>query len=410
MEGKCGWQRSGPRRGIETVALCVVVVLGAGGVGCSDHRISLAEFLAMEQEMQQVATTQPVALPAEVTEAIDEHLGPYKVGPGDVLSVSLMGTEQTGILPPTIARVTRDGEADLPIVGLVKVTGLELEDVETAIRQAYVPKVYREVVVHVEPISVDTTNVLVLGAVQAPGLVALRRTERNLLFAIVGAGGASEASSGQVTLQRLRRPAEEVMLNLRDPEELRAALALNPLEDGDILKVHAAMPNTIFVGGLVNGPRPQVYAPGVKMTMLQVIAASGGLRTDVTPRDATLMRRMPDGRDVQVKLDMDRISAGGDPNITLAGGDILWVNETIETKVQDWINRNIFFRAGVSATAGANYGINYSNTGLHYLNDTARQREGAYQEGVGTLQDRFDPFGFLLQPVTTLTPAPATTP
>ena len=199
-------------------------------------------------------------------------------------------------------------------------------------------------------------------------------------------------ASGDVTLKRLRAPGEDVTLNLTTTKELKAALALNPLQDGDIVKVHAAEPNTIYAGGLVNTPRPLIFAPGVKVTILQALAAAGGLRTDVFPKEGTLIRRLPDGQDVQVKLDLDRLAKGKDPNITMAAGDILWVPHTWETRVQDWINKNIFFRAGITATAGANYNA----LGVEYLNSNAER--AANNANFNTnLQDQFDPLGFLNQ-------------
>jgi hypothetical protein len=93
---------------------------------------------------------------------------------------------------------------------------------------------------------------------------------------------------------------------------------------------------------------------------------------------------MPDGTDAHVRLDLARIATGEDPNIVLAAGDILWVPETLETVVQNWVNRNIFVRAGVS--------VNYNVTGIEFLNRAGRQ---AGQTGTGGLQDAFDPFGFI---------------
>ena len=410
MDGRKQSQLSGRGNVAAVAGVAWGLFLIAWGTGCSDHRMSLAEFIQLEQEMREASapTTQPAATLRAAGELINRQLGPYKVGPRDVIIVSLTGLAQEAPYAPLQARVDRNGQIELPAVGPVQVADLELEDVEDAIQAAYVPKVFREVTVHVSLLEADTTNVLALGAVQTPGLVPLRRTERNLLFSIAGAGGASEAASGRVMLRRLRRPAEEVTLNLRDPEDLRAALALDPLEDGDMVKVEAATPNTIFVGGLVNAPGPRAFAPGVKMTLLQVVAASGGLRTDLTLREGTLIRRMPDGRDVQVKLDMDRLTVGKDPNITLAAGDILWIPHTVETRVQDWINRNVFFRMGATLTAGANYNA----SAFEYMNSNAKQRSGA-GFGDGTLQDAFDPFGFLLQnqalqaiPTATVPPGP----
>jgi hypothetical protein len=92
---------------------------------------------------------------------------------------------------------------------------------------------------------------------------------------------------------------------------------------------------------------------------------------------------MADGRDVYVKLRLNRLATGKDPNIALAAGDILWVPETLGTRVQDWINRNIYLRAGAS--------VNYTVTGVEYMNRRSQQS----RRGGGNLEDSFDPFGFL---------------
>ncbi len=360
----------------------ILGMLCAGLCGCApDSRMSFATFLE-QSAAPPIAKTGVGAEPAD----INLLLGPYKVGPSDVLSVTLNRSDQQEILPILPTRVDRTGEIDLPIVGAVKVLDKELEDVEDAIRSAYVPSVYNDLVVHVDLISVDPTNVLVVGAVTEPGLVALRRSERNLLFAIVQAGGASADASGSATLKRLRDPEKDAHFNLRDPLQLRHALALAPLESGDIVEVHAAQPNTVFVGGLVLRPGPQDYPLGTEITILQALAAAGGVRTDVFPTEGTLVRRVPDGADKHVKLDLDRLAVGEDRNVALMPGDILWIPETWGTRVQSFLNQNIFFRAGVSA--------NYNVTGIEYMNRRGQQSSRISGSG---LQDAYDPFGFLGQ-------------
>ncbi|MCP4249830.1 MAG: hypothetical protein GY778_22535, partial [bacterium] len=382
-------KRSRHQGSVPPIGLGLAVLFTASVAGCSDHRMSLDEFLALQQQMQEAAST-PLA--AEDQEAIrgefDRHMGPNRVGPSDVLSVTITGSGPEGLFPPTPVRVDRDGEIDLPIVGAVQVGELELEDVEDAIHAAYVPQVVKDAAIHVELVTAHTTDVLVVGAVASAGLVQLRRTERDLLHAIVAAGGVSDFASGEATLSRVRNPAEEITLNLTEAKGLYTALALEPLEDGDIVTVQAATPNTIFMGGLLNAPSPQQYGPGVEITILQAIAAAGGLRTDVTPTEATLTRRMPDGTDAFVKLDVRRIATGKDPNIMLAAGDVLWVPFTWHTRVEDFINRNIFLRAGIS--------VNYSVSGIEYLNRQDQQSSGVSQGGSGfSAQDAFDPLGFL---------------
>lgn len=351
--------------------------------GClPDPRISVQQFQDSEAQAVLAASTQPTAeLP------VDRYLVKYRIGAGDVLDVTL-----TGLNNPTEAthhkvRVDPEGRVDLPLVGEVPVTDLEASQAEDVIKAAYVPAFSRQMTVNIDMLTLDMTQVVVTGAVVQPGLISLRRTDRNLLFAVLLAGGVSDAASGKVTLKRVRRPNETAAFDLRDPVQLDSALASPPLENGDIVLVEAAAPNEIFVGGLVNRPAPQSYPAGVRMTVLQAIAAAGGLRTDVYPHEGLLVRRVAGGNDVHVKLDLNRIQAGADDNLELAAGDILWMPETWDTKVLEFINRNIFLRGGVS--------VNYSVTGIEYLNRKHLQQASA--GGRNNLADSFDPFGSLIR-------------
>ncbi len=357
-----------------------VVIVGLGFLGCAgEHRISLAEFQQRVRAAPSAAEETPSQTPPI---NVDDHLGPYRVGPGDVINVVLHGEAP---IPALQTRVNRSGEIDLPLVGRIKVGDMELEDVEDAIRSALVPGVLTEVLVYVELVDVGTTNVLVVGAVSDPGLIPLRRTERNMLYAIAAAGGMSELASGRATLRRIRSPEEAVTFDLRDPVQLQRAIALKPLDAGDMIDVQSAKPNTVFVGGLVARAGPQTYPVGSEVTILQVLAAAGGVRTDIFPREGTLIRRMPDGKDAHVKLNLNRLALGQDPNITLIAGDILWIPETWDTRVESFINQNFFLRAGVS--------VNYNISGVEFLNRRGLQ---ARRTGGGT-QESFDPLGFLSQ-------------
>ncbi len=349
--------------------------------GCaSDNRIDLNTFLAQQQQAQELDAAETEG--GVSTLSVDRYLTPYTIGSDDVLTVGLTGLDEPTASTTYRVRVNKEGKVDLPLVGDVKIGGLDQIEAEAAIKTAYVPNVVRQLTVNIDVTVFDTTDVVVSGAVQLPGLVLLRRTERNLLYAVLGAGGISSEASGWVTLRRVRHPTNEVTFDLMDPVQLEAVLSMEPLADGDQVVVLAAQPNTIFVGGLVNRPAPLSFPPGVKTSVLQALAAAGGLRTDVFPKDGTLIRRMPDGSDVQVKLDLDRIQQGEDENIELAAGDILWVPETIETRVQAWVAQNVFVRVGATVT--------YNATAIEFLNSNSERAE--FNQG---LQDSFDPFGFL---------------
>ena len=369
--------------------LCALISLGS--VGCADPRISLEEFIAANLEVVSIPTSQPATRSAE--DWAKRAFVPEHVGPSDVLAVALTGLTGDTTTEIFQVRVNREGEISLPIAGKVKVGGLELEDVEQTIWERYVPAIVRTLSVHVEVVSYAPTDVIVTGAVAVPGLTSLRRNERDLLHAVAQAGGVSFQASGRIFLRRLRTSAEDVSIDLLAPNDLDRVFSLEPLESGDLIIVEAARPNTIFVGGLVNVPGPQLYAAGTEMNLLQTLAAAGGVREDVFPRDATLIRRMPDGSDAQVKIDLDRLRKGVEPNIVLAAGDILWVPETVGTRIMDFVNRNIFFRAGFTAS----YNVTGNATGVEFLNRRAAQSANLTNATGGTtLQNRVDPLGFLV--------------
>ncbi len=340
-------------------------------------------FLEMQEARSQSMTAAAAEAPAP---QIDQYLHDYVLGPADVVSLSLTGIDAPTATMEIRARVDDTGQIDLPLAGKVEVGGMSESEAEHSIKSAFVPGVVKQLTVHLEVLSFDTTDVVVSGAVTAPGLVSLRRTERNALYAMLAAGGVSDLASGKVTIRRARRSGPDVVYDLTDTLQFEAALAEEPLQDGDRVIAEAAPPNTVYVGGLLNNPRPQAYPTGVKVTLLQAIAAAGGLREDVLPREGTLIRRLPDVTDVHVKLNLRRVQSGEDPNITMAAGDILWVPETLETRFIDFLNRNIFIRAGVS--------VNYNVTGLEYLNRKSLQMRRFGGAG-GNLADSFDPLGFL---------------
>jgi len=333
--------------------------------GC-EHRVSLREFRAIQDQLQVSESLQGGQDAEASAELLGESMGPYKVGPNDVLGVTVT---PAGDVPPVPLQVRVDsgGQVLLPMVGQVEVGAMTLEEAEAAIRRAYVPKCHVEAIVHVEVLEAETTEVMVLGAVGLPGIIPLRRGERNLLYATARAGGAAETASGRVTLRRTRQPGEEITLDLRDPKDLQTALTLDPLEDGDVVTVHPAKPNIIFVGGLVNAVGPQTYPPGTHVTILQAIAAAGGLRTDIIPIEGTLIRRV-NGKDVHVKLDLERMSRGQDENIELAAGDILWVPHTLGTRLHEIFNNTVYVRAG------AVYQASYMDVGSNLRGDE-KERE-----------------------------------
>lgn len=314
---------------------------------------------------------------------------PYLLGPEDLITVTLTGL--TGI--DTIAepagvevRIDRDGTINLPLVGSVHIAGIDLMSAENVIREAYVPKFVPTLAVGIRIEQFKTTDVVVVGAAELPGIVNLRRNQRTVLHAVAAAGGMTQLASGEVILQRMGDAENKIHLFLRNSADLQSVLSMDPLESGDVIEVVAAQPNTIFVGGLVNMPGPREFPAGTEVTALQALAAAGGPIEAVFPKEATLIRRMPNGEDVHVHIDIEKLRRGEEPNLKLAAGDIFWVPETWGTRTMAFINESFFIRAGAT--------VSYNVTGIEFLN-RPRQQVGNVGGNGGTLQNNVDPLGFL---------------
>lgn len=392
----------------------LVLLLGGGGLaaclGCITYppnRISLDEFLElveeeerlMQREREALTNTPPTTTAPAISNGVvpativDEQLQPYRVGPGDIIGVrvTLLDQLELGTSPiPVQVRVDRNGDIELPLVGTLHVEGLEVEDIENEVERAYVPRVYKDAIVGVSLIEVKYTQVIMRGAVGTPGLIRLRRTERNLLYAMNTAGGMAPTASGRVTVVRIRRPAESQTFNISDPVELRAALCMSPLEEGDIVTAEAAQRNVIYMYGAWG--RTQAFPDAYRPRVMELIALNSGVTKELAIEEATLIRQMRNGKMAWVQLNIPRLARGEDPNFELKSGDIIWTNWTLALLAQDWLNKNVVFRLAGSASFSYQAQSEDTLNGIHTSNDQATQGTGT------TLEDQFDPFGFLFPP------------
>jgi polysaccharide biosynthesis/export protein len=335
-----GPKRTGARRALR-IALPVLIGMLPG---CADTRISVHELAEREQS---IVTANPVEVQPQNLGLIE--LRPYQVGPGDVLNVAITGLPAEGQAPaaapgPLHARVHPDGKISLPLVGPLQVAGLTLAGVEEAITTAYVPNYVKTISVFVELATADEpTTVIVRGAAGTPGLVTLKNNQRNIMYAVTLAGGFGPTASGRVRVQPIRPDQAEVVYNLADVNDVRRALLHPPLQSGDLLVVEADSISAVYVTGLVNVQGAIPVPPGSKLSLVRAIAHAGGLRDFLEPREATLWRKLPDGTDARVKLNIADMIALKEPDIDLQAGDVIDVPHTIETRAREWAMNNIKF-------------------------------------------------------------------
>lgn len=96
------------------------------------------------------------------------------------------------------------------------------------------------------------------------------------------------------------------------------------IRDGDVIHIPTLGRAEFYVEGEVN--RPGVYdLTGRRVTVKQAVAAAGGLGPLAWPSNTMLIRRVGDGEELIVPLDLDLIGAGQEPDIYLKPDDLIRV-------------------------------------------------------------------------------------
>jgi len=319
------------------LARAVLLLLPLAGASCAkDARISVNE---MKEREDLFAAVEAVKVQQKDIQLTD--IQPYRVRPGDVLSLTLIGLQDPYGQMTIQVRVHDKGEVSLPLAGEVKVGGESLEGVEKAIVAAYVPKYVKSMSAYVQLVSPEGTTVVVTGAAANRGIVTLSGNQRNVLYALALSGGFTQGISGVVRVRPIRSDQPEYVYNLFDVNDLRRILQSPPLQSGDMIIVEAAPSSVIYTMGLLNSPGPIAVPPGTKLSVTRAVAAAGGLMDMLDPEYATLWRNLGDGKQVRVKVSLAKIMAGEEEDLLLQPGDILEVPHTLDTRARAWFLQNI---------------------------------------------------------------------
>ena len=109
--------------------ICLVSVWLLSSTACvhTVPTISFDEFLALQNELTPPEPGPAPTDPETGKARVDTSLGPYQVGPEDVLMVTLSGLD-VAVVSPVSARVHSDGTVRLPLAGEVRVEGKTLEE------------------------------------------------------------------------------------------------------------------------------------------------------------------------------------------------------------------------------------------------------------------------------------------
>jgi len=238
----------------------------------------------------------------------------YLIGAGDVLKINVFQNPELTLE----ARVAEDGTISYPLIGSVTIGGGTITAAERRISQmlkdgGFVLKPQVSILLE----TVRGSQISVLGQVNRPGRYPIETANTRLTDALATAGGIAPTGADTV-----------VFVGTRAGKQVRQVIDLAAMfsgassggdmlvQGGDILYVQRA-PVFYIYGEVI---RPGSYRLERAMTVMQALAAGGGLTPKGTQRGLRLNRRGGDGK-------MQELDPG--LNDLLQPDDVVYVKESL---------------------------------------------------------------------------------
>jgi len=216
-------------------------------------------------------------------------------------------------------RISENGLVSYPLLGNVHLGGLGVSAAETLITDGLKNGNFVKVPqVTLTLLQVKGNQASVLGQVNRPGRYPIETADMRLTDLLANAGGVA-TTGGDVVVLTGTRGGKPYRLEVDLPgvfgaDQNRASDVL--VQNGDVLWVDRAP--MVYIYGEVQRPGPMRLERG--MTMMQVLAAGGGLNQRGTERGIRVHRKGADGK-VQV------MQAAMDDGVK--DGDVVYVKESL---------------------------------------------------------------------------------
>jgi polysaccharide biosynthesis/export protein len=255
------------------------------------------------------------------------------IGPNDSITIVALDSDEIS----KTWRVNSEGDVALPLVGVVHVAGLTAGQLEEKLRHE-LKRYIRSPQVTVYVADFKSQPVTIAGAVHHPGTFQLEG-HQTLLAAIALGGGPD--SPGPTLI--LTRPVESGPIplpgahldssGLTSSVELKMSDVLNPstaasnldIRPNDVISL-STKPRLVYIIGEVMHPGAVELVTQDTVSVMQVLAAAGGLSHTAAPKNSAIMRIDDNGLYKPVaQIDLKRVMVGKLEDRLLKPGDIIVV-------------------------------------------------------------------------------------
>ncbi len=272
--------------------------------------------------------------PRQIRELLKPRGIAYRLGPGDVVAIgvylhpdlSVPPSGATAVGPPG-AVVSNGGNLQLPLLGVVHVTGLTVSGLRAKLIHAY-SRYLKEPSISVQVQEARSIRYYLLGQFDAPGVKYSDRP-LNLLEALA-LGGSIKFSDADLRGAYVLQGGHKLPLDFRRlllDGDLNQNIAL---QSGDTIVVPSSASMRVYVFGAVAKPGPIAFVNG-RLTLLQALSATGMDLSSLTVAKLRAVRvlRSSGTRGEYFVVDAARILEGRAAPFPLDSGDIVFVPQTL---------------------------------------------------------------------------------
>jgi polysaccharide export outer membrane protein len=255
------------------------------------------------------AQSTPAAPDAAIAAAKD-----YRLGAGDVIRISVFQNPDLTLE----TRVSESGVISFPLLGPIKIGGMAPAQAEKVIADGLRNGNFiKQPQVSVLVVQVRGNQVSVLGQVNRPGRFPIEVADIHLTDMLANAGGISAGGADIVTVVGTRN-GQPFRAEIDLPTVFDAKGRANDiaLQNGDVIWVDRTP--VVYIYGEVQ--RPGAMRLERDMTVLQALAAGGGLTLRGTEKGIAVHRKGADGKIEVLKPTMDEL---------VRPGDVVYVRESL---------------------------------------------------------------------------------
>jgi polysaccharide export outer membrane protein len=238
----------------------------------------------------------------------------YTLGPGDSIALHVYGvaelTQNYRILP--------DGKLSLSLIGTLDLAGLTTPQAEHLITLKLKDRgMVLDPLVTITVVDSPNLAASVIGEVKLPSLVPVLG-KRTLIEMLAAAGGLMPTSSHIITVVRPGLPAPITLDLGNDPA--KSANADIPIFGGDHIIVPRA--GVVYTFGAFKNQTAYPLSNATPLTLLQLSSMAGGIPFEAKRNGTYIIRTVGTDRK-EIRVDLDRIVHGKDPDPVLQPDDIV---------------------------------------------------------------------------------------